>query len=164
MKVYVTVGSMLPFERLIKAMDQWARQHPDVEVVAQTGGGSYVPTAMKHQAMVAPDAYRRHCAEADVIVSHVGMGTVITAAEVGKPLVALPRRRDLQEVTSDHQIATAKWLRQKPGVEVVDDEAQLGAAIERMLGGPAVEDFGAASREKLVSCVKAFLDDAVTRR
>lgn len=163
MKVFVTVGSMLPFDRLVAAADAWAAAHPEAQVSAQTGDGAFRPRAMLATPMLSPQDYRSRCAEADVIVSHLGMGTVITAAEVGRPLVALPRRRELGEVTSDHQMATAKWLRDRPGVWVVDSEWDIGLGINSACGGSAVEDFGQDARDRLVKCVRAFLQDALRR-
>ena len=37
--IFVTVGSMMPFNRLIDTMDRWAAARPDVEMFAQIGGG-----------------------------------------------------------------------------------------------------------------------------
>ncbi|MDP3086320.1 MAG: glycosyltransferase [Rubrivivax sp.] len=158
------MGSMLPFERLVRAADHWAASHPEVKVIAQTGGGTFSPRAMAHQAMYTPEEYRRHCAEADLIVSHLGMGTVITAAEVGRPLVALPRRRELAEVTSDHQTATAAWLRMRPGVTVIEDEDQLAHAIEAAAHGAGPAGFGQEQCDRLIACVRAFAHDAIQQR
>lgn len=157
MRVFVTVGSMLPFDRLIGAVDDWARAHPDATVVAQTGNGSLRPTAMEHHTMLSPELYTKYCAAADVIVSHVGMGTVITAADVNRPLVALPRRRELGEVTSDHQVSTAKWVRNRGGVVVIDSESQLGDAIDAARHLTGLQKFDHGSQDRLVACVRAFV-------
>ena len=52
---------------------------------------------------------------------HSGM----TAAEHGKPVVLLPRKRSLGEHNNDHQADTAAWLRTRPGILVADTEADL---------------------------------------
>jgi len=161
-KVFVTVGSMLPFDRLLKAADDWAATHPQIEVRAQIGEGAYQPKAMKAVPMMAPEVYRQCCAEADVIVSHVGMGTAITAAEVHRPLVALARRPDFGEVTSDHQLATARWLGKRPGVFVIEDASELGQAIEQAArGGAAMQDLSHGERDRLIACIKNFIEDSV---
>ena len=133
-KVFVTVGTMMPFDRLIRAMDGWAQKHPGEIALAQTGEGGWVPAHMPFQEMLTPDEFRQHCSKCDVIVSHVGMGTVIMAADLHRPLVAMPRRQHLNEANSDHQVATAVWLRKRPGVSIVDTESDLEGAIERMAG------------------------------
>jgi UDP-N-acetylglucosamine transferase subunit ALG13 len=156
-KVFVTVGSALPFDRLVAAADAWAARHPDASVVAQIGDSGLRPRAMDHRAMFEPAEYRRRCQEADVIVSHAGMGTVITAAEVGRPLVVLPRRPERGEVTSGHQLATVRWLRGRPGLVVIESESELGAAIASASTSPGMRDFSRANRERIVACVREFL-------
>ena len=44
---------------------------------------------------------------ADAIIAHAGMGTILTALEMGKPLLVMPRRAELGEHRNDHQLATA---------------------------------------------------------
>lgn len=164
MRLFVTVGSMLPFDRLIEAVDRWAQAHPQALVRAQTGGGRYQPQRMRFEAMLPPAAYRQACAEADLIVSHAGMGTVITAAELGKPLLVLPRRRDLGEVTSDHQQATARWLRERPGLTLVEDAADLGLGIASALqDGSRMAMLARGEQDRLVATVRSFLAQALRR-
>lgn len=157
----MTVGSMLPFDRLVAAMDQWAQQHPAASVFAQIGEGGRPPRYIEHCEMLDPAAFKRHCLECDVIVSHLGTGTVLTAADVQRPLVALIRRHDLREVNSDHQQAAAAWLRDRPGIAVVEHEAALGAEIARMAGHAGPGDFESASRATLCAAVADFLRKAV---
>ena len=157
MKVFVTVGSMLPFDRLVGAMDAWAAAHPGAEVFAQIGDGGAQPVHMPWASMLTPSDFRRRCAASDVIVSHAGMGTILSAAESGRPLVCLPRRPELKEVTSQHQVATARWLRERPGIRVVDAEGQLAEAIAGAVpaGGPDAARGGADPQ--LIDAVRSFL-------
>ncbi|MEJ6006638.1 glycosyltransferase [Paucibacter sp. AS339] len=138
MKVFVTVGSMLPFDRLVKAMDAWAAQRPKDQFFAQIGADAFEPKHMPWSSMLSPSAYRERFEWCDLIVSHVGMGTVITASEMGRPLLMMPRRVALAEVTSNHQEATAQWLVKKAGVCIVENEADLLHRIEEsaQMAGP----------------------------
>jgi len=136
--IFVTVGQMLGFDRLIEAMDLWAGANPDREVFAQIGDGRYTPGAMAWTRMVPPDEFRGRATAADVIVAHAGMGSYFVAMEAQKPIVMLPRLQTRLEHTTDHQTHTLKWLREKPGVYAADTEDQLPRAIERALAGAAV--------------------------
>jgi len=148
---------MLPFDRLVGAMDAWAAAHPGAEVFAQIGDGGAKPAHMPWASMLTPSDFRRRCASSDVIVSHAGMGTILSAAESGRPLVCLPRRPELKEVTSQHQVATARWLRERPGIRVVDAEGQLAEAIAGAVpaGGPDAARGGADPQ--LIDAVRSFL-------
>jgi hypothetical protein len=41
--IFVSVGSMLPFDRLVMAADDWAKANPDDPVFIQIGEGAYEP-------------------------------------------------------------------------------------------------------------------------
>lgn len=120
---------MFPFDRLIRVMDEWSKATGCSDVLAQIGDGSYIPRHMKHVRRLSQADFAANVAAAEVVVAHAGMGTVITAGRAGRPLVLLPRIEQWGEHTTDHQIATAAWLRDKPGIFVADTDADLPAAI-----------------------------------
>lgn len=121
---------MFPFDRLIRDMDRWTdAAGTEEEVFAQIGEGNYVPQHMRYVRRLSQPEFAATMAQAEMIVAHAGMGTVITAGRLGRPLVLLPRRYELGEHTTDHQIATANWLRGKPGIFVAEDGADLPSRI-----------------------------------
>lgn len=122
---------MFPFDRLIRVMDDWAAQTGETDILAQIGNGKYEPSHMPFERRLSQARFAETVTEADVIVAHAGMGTVIAAGRAGRPVVLLPRIKDWGEHTTDHQLATADWLRDKPGIFVADTDADLPAAIEK---------------------------------
>lgn len=132
--IFVTVGSMFPFDRMVRLMDNWTAQHRAEEVVAQIGGGTYEPKHMTWERMIAPNAYKRLIRSCRLMVAHAGTGSVFTAAEFGVPIVLVPRRAAYKEHTTDHQIDTAKWLEGKSGIFVAWTDNDLAAAIELASG------------------------------
>ncbi len=63
--------------------------------------------------------------QAEIIVAHAGMGTIITAVEFKKPLVVMPKRAALGEQRNEHQLATVREFRKLPLLHVADSEAEL---------------------------------------
>lgn len=126
--IFVTVGSMFPFDRLIRAVDAWAADNPGEEILAQIGQGAE-PRHMRWLRRMDQDAFAATVREAEIVVAHAGMGTVITAGRFGRPLVLLPRLAALAEQTTDHQLATADWLRGRPGIQVAATPGDLDACI-----------------------------------
>jgi UDP-N-acetylglucosamine transferase subunit ALG13 len=157
--IFVTVGSMLPFDRFVSAMDDWADRHPEVEVFAQIGGGSYKPR-MPHASMMSPSEFSANVRKAELIVAHAGMGSVITSAEAGKSIVLFPRRASLGEHTTDHQLHTVQWLKERPGIYVAmetrDLDARIAQAIDEMKG---TQSMGTTAPESFIRNIrKALLD------
>ena len=45
--IFLTIGSMFPFDRLVRAMDDWAGTGSQCEILALIGAGSYEPRHMR---------------------------------------------------------------------------------------------------------------------
>jgi UDP-N-acetylglucosamine transferase subunit ALG13 len=123
--IFVTVGAQMPFDRLVRSVDEWAGSRGRRDVFAQIGPSSYEPRHIRHSRFIAPLEFRRHVEHADVIVAHAGMGSIISAVELGKPILVMPRRGDLGETRNDHQIATAERFGAMQLVQVATDEQDL---------------------------------------
>ena len=136
--VFVSVGSMMPFDRLVMAMDQWAAANPDVPVEIQIGRGEYQPAHARFVRLHAVDDYRRRVADARLFLAHAGMGSIIAATEAGKPLLTLPRLQGRGEHYTDPQLATAASIGLRPGLHVAADTADLEARASALLADAGV--------------------------
>ncbi|MEJ6002087.1 glycosyltransferase [Paucibacter soli] len=159
--IFLTVGSQMPFDRLVQAVDAWAGMHPDVPVVAQVGRGAAATQHVRRHEVLDPTAFRRCVQEAALLVAHAGMGSVLTGLELGKPMLLLPRLGALRETRNDHQVATLKWLRDKPGVHAAFDVAALQAALDHwqelaMTAGAAAAP--SPAQHRLVATLRGFID------
>ncbi|GIZ52521.1 glycosyltransferase [Noviherbaspirillum aridicola] len=132
--IFVTVGTQLPFDRLVAAVDRWAQDHPDEKVFAQIGPTSNRPVHFDSADFVAPGRANELFQQASLIVSHAGMGSILTALRYRKPILLMPRRAALGEHRNDHQVATAKWVGGRAGLAVAWDEDELIAALDKRHG------------------------------
>jgi UDP-N-acetylglucosamine transferase subunit ALG13 len=157
--IFVTVGSMMAFDRLILSMDKWAQTHTVSDVLAQIGGGTYRPTHMRWTRMLTPNKFQEAVSNAAVLVAHAGMGSYFTAAEMRKPIVMLPRLAVNREHTTDHQLHTIKWLRDRPGVYAAMSDDELDSAIDRAMADAHVAsaDFANFAPEPFLRRVRHFL-------
>lgn len=130
--IFVTVGTQLPFDRLVKAVDDWAARHLDVPVMAQVNGGRYAPAHLQTVSGLSPAEFSDSFSRAEVVVAHAGMGTIISALEVGKPLVLLPRLAALGEHRNDHQLGTARHFARFSCIRVAGCEQDVGPLIDEM--------------------------------
>lgn len=131
--IFLTIGSHEPFDRLVRVVDAWAGQSK-AEVFGQiTERASYQPVNFPATANLDPVEYQARCAQADFLVAHAGMGSILTALQLGKPIVVLPRRGHLKETRNDHQYATAERFGSRPGITVALSEDALPAALDKVL-------------------------------
>ena len=127
--IFVTVGSQNPFDRLIRAVDEWAQGRDTPHVFAQIGRRAYVPRHIAWVRALSPADYRQRVFDADLIVAHAGMGSIITALEFGKPILVMPRRGPLGDTPNDRQVATAERFRAMGWVTVAMDERELAERL-----------------------------------
>ena len=157
--IFVTVGGNTPFDRLIEAVDGWAAEHPEVELTAQIGPGSYKPQHMPWVAFLDPSEFQETARRADLMVSHAGMGTILSATDVGVPLLVLPRKAALNETRNDHQMATVGHLKDRGLFHVADDESELGAKLDRWQELSACEEpLSDAPLVSLRSAIVSFIE------
>lgn len=132
--ILLTVGTQLAFDRLTTAIDDWIDVDPrSLEVIGQIGPSEYRPHNFRAQQFFAPDELDALVSSAELIISHAGMGSIITALTSGKPIIIVPRRADLSEHRNDHQLATARKFIGHEYVRPVFDVAELGPSIDELL-------------------------------
>ena len=157
--IFVTVGTQLGFDRLVQSVDKWAGQNPQVEVFGQVANGGYRCQHFKTEKFVKPARLVEVVQSSSLIVSHAGMGSILTALKFRKPIVIMPRISALGEHRNDHQIATAKWLSDRPGVFVASDEAALFEILDKrdelVVGGGIAEFAPAKFVDRIGSWIKA---------
>jgi len=128
--IFVTVGTQLPFDRLIGLVDSWAKEHSTVELVIQSGSEGFKPLNCERKEYVTPVEWERLFSSAELVVSHAGMGTIIKCIDAGKPLIVMPRKASMNEHRNDHQLATAGQLKGIENIVVVDNKKELYMALD----------------------------------
>lgn len=129
--IFVTVGEQLPFNRLVRTVDEWAAASGQ-EVFAQIARTDWKPEHIEYQDFLAPHEFRDKFQAADFVVAHAGMGTIIDALELGKSILVMPRRANLGETRNDHQVATAKRFLALNYVSVAFDEKELLTKLDKL--------------------------------
>ena len=150
--IFVTVGGMRGFERLVCQMDLIAGELEE-QVMMQIGSTDYEPRNCDYFRFMSRNDMEKLYADARVVVCHAGTGSVLTALEHNKPLVLVPRLRKYGEVFDDHQLEIASEM-QSRGITVVYDISNLQSAVENVDIGP-IEIKGEIA---LVHMLKEYLD------
>jgi exopolysaccharide biosynthesis glucuronosyltransferase PssE len=155
-KIFVTVGTQLPFDRLIKQIDWWAGQNP-CEVFAQIGRTTYQPRHVEYRDFIETMEAGERIRSADLVITHAGMGTILTRLEAGKPIIVVPRLADRGEHRNNHQLATVRRLGHLPLVHVVRDERDLEKTLNGFDLSPAGAGIGVSASSALVTAIKNFV-------
>jgi UDP-N-acetylglucosamine transferase subunit ALG13 len=134
--IFASVGSMLPFDRFVRAVDEWAAAHPETPVFLQIGAGAYEPQHAEWARIVPHADYAKRLRECDLFVAHVGMGSILQALEARKQMLLMVRDRGRGEHTTDHQLHTARRFADTPGLRITEDETELKQLIGELLAHP----------------------------
>lgn len=159
--IFVSVGTQLPFERLIEAVDEWAAKHPRQQVFAQIGETRYQPKHIEYVAKLAPSQYSEKFEQADLVISHVGMGTIIKGLETAKPLILMPRLADKGEHRNDHQLGTAEKFSRFSSIHIVHSGEEIAESLADLLdgngSGEAVQGAKPETSPELIEKLKSFV-------
>jgi len=122
--IFLTIGTQVPFDRLVKAVDEVAPSL-NTKIIAQVSKSAYKARNMQTFDFISPHDFDAFFNSASLIVSHAGMGNIISALEREKPILILPRLAKYGEHRNDHQMATAKVFEKLNYVHVAYDEHEL---------------------------------------
>lgn len=135
--IFLTVGTQLPFDRLVEALDRWAGDHPESKVVAQVGESQLRCSHLEVVPDLLPQEYEDLIERCTHVVAHAGTGSILTALLHKKPLLIVPRDVERGEVRSDHQVHTVRAFEGIPGVTVAHRIEELSARLDELLQQPS---------------------------
>ncbi len=99
---------------------------------------------------------------ADIVIAHTGMGSIISALELCKPILVMPRKAALKETRNDHQIATARRFLEMKYVSVAFDEKELQEKLNN-INDVDIKNFskiGSTASPKLIKTIHDFIENS----
>ena len=155
--IFATVGTQLPFDRLIVSIDKWCENHNENKAFAQIGQTRHKPRNLPFAKTLERSQFAKNVADCTVIVSHAGMGTVFTALDARKPIILMARQSSYGEHRNDHQLATVDRLEGRTGIHIARDEEMLHRYLSNLdlLDRPLDQDSLKDSR--LVCALSRFI-------
>lgn len=119
-RLFVSLGTIEPyrFDRLVDTLLQSGAV--DETTVWQLGTTQRNDLPGTVHEFVTATEFDRFCREADVVVAHAGVGTILQLLEMGVHPVVVPRRRQWKEHVDDHQLQIAALLTQTGTATVCD--------------------------------------------
>ncbi len=154
--ILVTTGTNRPFERLLRAVERLGSAE---EIVVQTGASAFRPRNARCVPYLPYGELAELIGEARAVVTHGGVGSILTALRAGKRPYVVPRLARLDECVDDHQLELAQALARAGLVALVHEPLELGAALAQgsdRSSGAVVRGDGALARD-----LAAYLADAV---
>jgi len=155
--IFVTVGTQGRFDRLVRTVDEWAGANGRDDIFAQTGPSEYHSQHIRTEHFIDATEFRERVEAASLVISHAGMGSIITALELGKPIIVMPRRASLGEHRNDHQLATARRFAEHGAITVAFTEQELIDKLDRLQDQNETERLAAQASPHLISAIRMFI-------
>lgn len=128
--IFVTVGtSDFDFIRLVKFMDESAKNIRE-EIIIQKGKTNYKTKNCKGFDFIEDKKYHKYMQNARIIITHAGVGSILTCLKYNKKPVIVPRLKKYGEHIDNHQIEIAKKFSEKFYLEVIENVNKLKSIIK----------------------------------
>lgn len=128
--ILVTLGTQkFQMNRLVEAVDKLAKDI-DEEVFVQKGNSSYVPQNCEYADFVDRDKFKNMIENCSVLVTHSGVGSIMTGINANRPVVVVPRLAKYNEHVDDHQKQIAEAFASKKCVLYCKSLKKLPQIIE----------------------------------
>lgn len=155
--IFAIVGTQEPFDRLIELLDEWSSIRGYNDIIAQVSSSGYKPKNFQSFDFIPVNEFNKILLNADLIVSHAGMGSIISALQYSKPIIVMPRLAKLKEHRNDHQLATAQSFAKLGYVTAVYTKEELFFSLDnrtKIQPGPQI---GSEASKDLMDAIESFI-------
>ncbi|MDE5594559.1 MAG: glycosyl transferase family 28 [Muribaculaceae bacterium] len=122
--IFVTTGTQEPFDRFLKIIDAIV-PYLHEEIIVQAFRDIYNPKNFSLREFISPGEFVSIMERSRLVVSHAGMGTILSALRMDKPIVVFPRVAAMGEHRNEHQIESANKMYDMGYVYLASDENAL---------------------------------------
>lgn len=131
--ILVTLGTQdKSFERLLVEVERLIAQGTiREEVVVQAGETVYHSEKMKVFDLLPMSEMERLTKECSLLITHGGVGSIISGLKYGKRVVAVPRLEQYKEHVNDHQLQIIRNFSASGYIVGTEGVEDLEAALER---------------------------------
>ena len=131
--IFVTLGTNdESFERLLKAIDKEIDKGTIKEkVIVQAGCTKYESKNMEILDLVPRDEFEKLISECNLLITHGGVGSILTGINKGKKVIVVPRLAKYNEHGNDHQLQIVENFSERKYILAVKDLNKLGKTIEK---------------------------------
>ncbi len=131
-KIFVALGTQkFPFDRLVKEINTLIKSglYKPEEIVLQSIKNNVKPLCT-NLGIIPYDQFNKWLNEAEVVVTHAGVNSILSCMNRNKSLIIVPRNKEFGEHVDDHQEEIASLMENKYDVLVLRDISRLKDMIE----------------------------------
>lgn len=161
--IFVMLGTQNnSFHRLLEKIDELIKQEQiQEEVIVQAGYTKYESKNMEIFDMIPRNELENYQKEANLIITHGGVGSIVSSLKQGKKVIAVPRLHEYGEHVNNHQQEIIKEFEEKGYIIGVSKVEELSNAIKKANAfEPKPYEAG---NQKMLSLIENFIDSQFTK-
>ncbi len=146
------------FHRLLEEIEKLIKSGKIKEkVIVQAGYTKYQSSNMEIFNLIPQKQLEEYQKEANLIITHGGVGSIISSLKMGKKVIAVPRLHQYGEHVNDHQKQIVKTFDEEGYIIGINEVSELEKAIEKILNfKPKKYE---ANNKKMLSIIENFIDN-----
>ena len=146
------------FHRLLEEIEKNIENgNINEEVFVQAGFTKYKSDKMKIFSLTSKENLENLIKQADLIITHAGVGSIEMALEQNKKVIAVPRLKKFGEHVNDHQKDIEKKLDEKGCLIGIDDVSKLGIALKKVKKF-IPKKYEKPKNDEIIYIIKTFID------
>lgn len=132
--IFVTLGTQdKSFSRLLDAIEKQIKNGNIKEkVIVQAGHTDYVSDNMEILKLIPMEEFDRYIKECDLLITHAGVGSIMTGLNNNKKVIAAARLEKYNEHTNDHQVQIATEFSNMGHILFLDNFDELDKVLEKV--------------------------------
>lgn len=145
------------FHRLLEEIEKLIKEKIITEeVIVQAGHTKFESNNMKIFDLIAKDKLDELQEKADLIITHGGVGSIVSSVEKNKKVIAIPRLHKYGEHVNDHQKEIIQKYKEEGFIIGLEEVEQLKDAMAQVKSfSPKKYKSG---NEKMLKIIKEFID------
>ena len=127
------------------------------EVIVQAGGTKYISEKMKIFELISNEELTQYIKEANYIICHGGVGSIVSSIKAGKKVIAVPRYEKYGEHVNDHQVQIVESFTDQGFICGIHEVSELEKAISEIASFEPKKFV--SNTENFISMIADFIDN-----
>lgn len=146
------------FTRLLKMVeDEIKKGLIKGDVIVQAGQTKYKSKYMEILDLISNSKFNKLIKESDLVITHGGVGSIISALKHNKKVIAVPRLSRYGEHVNDHQLEIVEEFGKLGYIKSATNKRELTKALEE------IDNFEGAkyksNNNKMIKLIEDFIDN-----
>lgn len=146
------------FHRLLEKIEECIDKKIITDsVIVQAGNTKFKSDKMKLYNFLSSDEMNKYISDANYIITHGGVGSIIGALNKNKKVIAVPRKSRYKEHVNDHQIQIVEEFNNKGYIIGIDEVEDLEKAISKL--GSFQPNKYVSNNENFIRIIEEYIDN-----